>query len=66
MKKVLLMFLALMGIFTFVACDGDQTDLPTGIEFLQAPDGLEIDGNVLRWDAVDNATAYRVYVGGVF
>jgi hypothetical protein len=31
---------------------------------LPAPTNLRVEGNVLRWDAVDNAIAYAVAVNG--
>ena len=43
--------------------NGDQPNLGNPTVQLEVPRGITLDGKVLSWDKVENATGYIVYVG---
>ena len=67
MKKQLLVLLALLflacTVLAFTACGGDggntETNAPTPLATVT---GVQYDGTTIRWNAVENATAYVVKV----
>lgn len=53
MKKILLLIISLCSFTSLVACKKEPTKLET-------PQNLKINGDVASWDAVENATKYRL------
>ncbi len=57
MRKVLQIMILLLSVFVLVAC-GDKTPDLT----IDAPKNVELNGDVLTWDAVSDADSYLVYI----
>ena len=57
MKKILNLLLVFVCVFVLIGCGSKS-------QKLDAPTNLKIEGTVLTWDAVENATKYRVNISG--
>ncbi|MDT8336330.1 MAG: hypothetical protein RQ856_00730 [Candidatus Izemoplasmatales bacterium] len=65
MKKIFILFLMLFALVGFSACNGGRSNLEISYdEQIAFPINLTIEGDVLSWDAVTDATGYYVYVDG--
>ena len=79
MKKLFVLFIMMFTVFGFVACNGTTTNIPTttapttggtetGINYdeqIAFPKNLTIDGKVLSWEAVAQASGYIVFADDV-
>jgi hypothetical protein len=65
MKKLFLLFIMMFAVFGFVACNNGGSDVEISYdEQIAFPTNLSIDGKILNWNAVADATGYDVYVDG--
>ena len=68
MKKILLLFLAVFGMFGIISCSGNDNEQTTEEinlnEQVEIPTNLAINNKTLIWDQVEGVSEYRVYANG--
>jgi len=63
MKKIFISVIMFFALFGIAACGGSTTGVNLN-EQIAFPTNLTIEGNVLSWDAVEDAAGYYVYSNG--
>ncbi|MBN2876104.1 MAG: hypothetical protein JXL85_00445 [Bacilli bacterium] len=65
MKKLFLLLFTLVLSVVLIGCNTGGSEIEVDLdEFIAAPENLEINGEVLSWDAVENANGYIVFGNG--
>lgn len=64
MKKLSVLILLIFTMFAFVGCNNKSNIDVNYNEQIEFPKNLEIDGTILSWDEVPEASGYYVYING--